>query len=159
MTTWHDKSAERVEGDCDGAARRRPELRSVFSQMTQHRDNRAFHSTTPVFTEGRSGLFLRGGRRVHSENGLVAAAAERGLQLLAGLREVASRHAIAGEARGMGLMLGIELVSDTTSKQPFPVEAGVAHRLAKACIAEGAAVYPGQGGADGLVGDHVLVTP
>ncbi len=35
----------------------------------------------------------------------------------------------------------------------------MAHRLASACIAEGAAVYPGQGGADGLVGDHVLVTP
>jgi adenosylmethionine-8-amino-7-oxononanoate aminotransferase len=59
----------------------------------------------------------------------------------------------------MGLMLGIELVSDKTTKQPFPVEAGVAHRLARACIVEGAAVYPGQGGADGLVGDHVMVTP
>jgi adenosylmethionine-8-amino-7-oxononanoate aminotransferase len=90
---------------------------------------------------------------------LVAAAAERGLQLLTGLREIVARHPIAGEARGMGLMLGIELVSDTASKQPFPVEAGVAHRLARACIAEGAAVYPGQGGADGLVGDHVMVTP
>ena len=93
------------------------------------------------------------------KHGLVAAAAERGLQLASGLREVVARHPIAGEVRGMGLMLGIELVSDKASKQPFPVEAGVAHRLARACIAEGAAVYPGQGGADGLVGDHVLVTP
>jgi adenosylmethionine-8-amino-7-oxononanoate aminotransferase len=93
------------------------------------------------------------------KNGLVAAAAERGLQLLAGLREIVAKHPIAGEARGMGLMLGIELVSDRATKQPFPVEAGVAHRLGKACIAEGAAVYPGQGSADGLVGDHVMVTP
>lgn len=93
------------------------------------------------------------------KHGLVAAAAERGLQLRSGLREIVARHPIAGEARGMGLMLGIELVSDKATKQPFPVEAGVAHRLARACIAEGAAVYPGQGGADGLVGDHVMVTP
>ena len=93
------------------------------------------------------------------KHGLVAAAAERGSQLLAGLRELVAKHPIAGEARGMGLMLGIELVSDQATKQPFPVEAGVAHRLARACIAEGVAVYPGQGGADGLVGDHVLVTP
>jgi adenosylmethionine-8-amino-7-oxononanoate aminotransferase len=93
------------------------------------------------------------------KHGLVAAAAERGQQLLAGLQTIVAKHPIAGEARGMGLMLGIELVSDRRSKQPFPVEAGVAHRLARACIAEGAAVYPGQGGADGLVGDHVLVTP
>jgi adenosylmethionine-8-amino-7-oxononanoate aminotransferase len=93
------------------------------------------------------------------QHGLVAAAAERGLQLLTGLRDVVARHQIAGEARGMGLMLGIELVSDKSTKQPFPVEAGVAHRLARACIVEGAAVYPGQGGVDGLVGDHVLVTP
>jgi adenosylmethionine-8-amino-7-oxononanoate aminotransferase len=93
------------------------------------------------------------------KHGLVAAAAERGLQLLTGLREIVAKHPIAGEARGKGLMLGIELVSEKTTKHPFPVEAGVAHRLAKACIAEGAAIYPGQGGADGLVGDHVLVTP
>ena len=36
---------------------------------------------------------------------------------------------------------------------------GVAFRFGRACIDEGAAVYPGQSGADGLVGDHALVTP
>jgi adenosylmethionine-8-amino-7-oxononanoate aminotransferase len=93
------------------------------------------------------------------KHGLVAAAAERGAELLAGLRSLIDGHPILGDARGMGLMLGLELVTDKATKQPFPLEAGIAHRLAKACIAEGAAVYPGQGGADGLVGDHVMVTP
>ena len=93
------------------------------------------------------------------KHGLVQAAAERGAELLTGLKRLVETHRIAGDARGMGLMLGLELVSDTSSKQPFPIEAGIAHRFAKACIAEGAAVYPGQGGADGLIGDHVLVTP
>jgi adenosylmethionine-8-amino-7-oxononanoate aminotransferase len=35
----------------------------------------------------------------------------------------------------------------------------MAFRFARACIDEGVAVYPGQSGADGLVGDHALVTP
>ncbi|MGE3911517.1 MAG: aminotransferase class III-fold pyridoxal phosphate-dependent enzyme, partial [Chloroflexota bacterium] len=93
------------------------------------------------------------------KHGLVAAAAERGAELLAGLQGLVEKHPIAGDARGAGLMLGLELVADKASKAPFPIEAAVAHRFAKACIGEGAAIYPGQGGADGLVGDHVLVTP
>ncbi|MDP8922422.1 MAG: aminotransferase class III-fold pyridoxal phosphate-dependent enzyme [Chloroflexota bacterium] len=90
---------------------------------------------------------------------LVRAAGERGAELLGGLRGLVDLHPILGDARGMGLMLGLELVTNKGTKQPFPSEDGMAYRLARACIAEGAAVYPGQGGADGLVGDHVLVTP
>ena len=56
-------------------------------------------------------------------------------------------------------MLGVELVRDQTTREPFPIEEGVAFRFARACIDEGVAVYPGQSGADGLVGDHALVTP
>jgi adenosylmethionine-8-amino-7-oxononanoate aminotransferase len=93
------------------------------------------------------------------KHNLVQASAERGSELLDGLKGLVTSHRIAGDARGIGLLLGLELVSDRASKAPFPIEAGIAHRFAKACIAEGAAVYPGQGGADGLVGDHVLVTP
>ena len=51
---------------------------------------------------------------------LVAAAEERGLQLLTGLREIVAKHPIAGEARGMGLMLGIELVSDKRDQAAVP---------------------------------------
>ena len=90
---------------------------------------------------------------------LVHAARERGEQLLFGLRGLAERHRILGDARGLGLLLGVELVRDRRTKEPFPVEDGVAFQFGKACIEEGAAVYPGQSGADGLLGDHALVTP
>ena len=90
---------------------------------------------------------------------LVQATAERGNQLLAGLYELIDRHRILGDVRGLGLLLGVELVQDRATKQPFPVEAGMAFRFARACIDEGVAVYPGQSGADGMVGDHALVTP
>lgn len=90
---------------------------------------------------------------------LVRAARERGAQLLDGLQKLKERHRILGDARGLGLLLGVELVQDQRTREPFPMEAGMAFRFGRACIEEGAAVYPGQSGADGQLGDHALVTP
>jgi adenosylmethionine-8-amino-7-oxononanoate aminotransferase len=90
---------------------------------------------------------------------LVRAASDRGSQLLTGLRGLIPQHRILGDARGLGLLLGVELVQDRASCAPFPLELGMAYRFARACIEEGAAVYPGQSGADGQLGDHALVTP
>jgi 4-aminobutyrate aminotransferase len=47
---------------------------------------------------------------VIEEEGLVANARERGEQFLAGLRELAKRYPSIGDARGLGLMVAIELV-------------------------------------------------
>jgi adenosylmethionine-8-amino-7-oxononanoate aminotransferase len=90
---------------------------------------------------------------------LVRAARERGAELLAGLKSLQARHRILGDARGLGLLVGVELVHDQATREPFRVEAGIAFRFGQACIEEGAAVYPGQSGADGQLGDHALVTP
>jgi adenosylmethionine-8-amino-7-oxononanoate aminotransferase len=90
---------------------------------------------------------------------LVAAAETRGAELARGLTRLKERHDVLGDVRGMGLLQGVELVRDQRTKEPFPVEAGIAFAFARACIDAGAAVYPGQGGADGLLGDHALVTP
>jgi len=90
---------------------------------------------------------------------LVQAARERGAELFGGLSSLVESHRILGDVRGLGLMLGVELVHDPTTKEPFPIEDGLAFRFASACIENGAAVYPGQAGADGQVGDHALVTP
>ena len=47
---------------------------------------------------------------VIEDEGLVANARDRGAQFLAGLREIAGRHDLIGDARGLGLMVAIELV-------------------------------------------------
>src|ERR1700687_4470021 len=83
---------------------------------------------------------------------LVRAAEERGAGLARGLTRLKERHSVLGDVRGMGLLQGVELVRDQRTRKPFPVEAGVAYAFARACIDAGAAVYPGQGGADGLLG-------
>ena len=46
----------------------------------------------------------------------MANAADVGGYLLDGLRELQQKHAIIGEVRGKGLMIGIELVKDRTTK-------------------------------------------
>lgn len=59
---------------------------------------------------------------VESE-GLVQNAADTGTYLRAGLRQLATRHALIGDIRGMGLWVGEELVRDREAKTPAADEA------------------------------------
>ena len=53
---------------------------------------------------------------------LVANAAAVGAHLLDGLRELQKKHALLGDVRGKGLMIGIELVRDRQTKERAPDE-------------------------------------
>jgi len=52
------------------------------------------------------------------EDGIQANAATVGVRCLAGFERLKEKHDIIGDVRGRGLMLGIELVKDRTSKEP-----------------------------------------
>jgi 4-aminobutyrate aminotransferase len=54
------------------------------------------------------------------ERDLTANAREMGARLLAGLQRIADRHRTIGQARGLGLMLGIEFVRDPDTREPAP---------------------------------------
>jgi 4-aminobutyrate aminotransferase len=52
------------------------------------------------------------------ERDLVANAAARGAELTAGLRTIAAEESRIGDVRGAGLMVGVELVLDRTTREP-----------------------------------------
>ena len=77
------------------------------------------------------------------------------------------RHALArlrgatavGDVRGIGLLWGVEFVSDKRTRRPFTPEVNFAGRVAQAAVKRGLLVYPMQGCVDGVSGDHVLIAP
>ena len=59
---------------------------------------------------------------VIEKEGLQANSLTVGNYLLAGLRKLAEKHTIIGDIRGKGLMIGVDLVKDRTSKAPAKEE-------------------------------------
>ena len=93
------------------------------------------------------------------EHDLVANAAAVGAHFLARLRELAERHQMIGDVRGLGLLLGVEMVRDRGTREPFPPDWHVAKRVGAATLARGLVSYPGAGSAEGMAGDHLLYAP
>jgi 4-aminobutyrate aminotransferase len=65
---------------------------------------------------------------------LIAHAAEVGAFMMDGLRALMDKHAIVGDVRGRGLMIGVELVRDRTTKERAATERD---RVVDACFAKG----------------------
>ena len=55
-----------------------------------------------------------------NEENLLDNAVKRGEQFLNGLKQLALTHREIGDIRGLGLMIGIELVKDRNSREPYP---------------------------------------
>jgi adenosylmethionine-8-amino-7-oxononanoate aminotransferase len=86
--------------------------------------------------------------------------AAKGRHLHAVLADLAGRHPIVGEVRGLGLFVGIEFVSDRTSREPFPENAGITSRVVRGARDRGVLILPGVAGANhGRGGDHIHLSP
>jgi len=68
-------------------------------------------------------------------------------------------HPHVGNLRGRGLFMGIELVADRATKQPFAPEASLNARVKAAAMQRSLLCYPMGGTIDGRHGDHVLLAP
>ena len=62
-------------------------------------------------------------------DGYVENSRVQGEYLKAGLTELMDRHTIVGDVRGLGLLIGVEIVADRDTKERFPKSAGLAARL------------------------------
>jgi len=62
--------------------------------------------------------------KIYEETDIVGHVQSVGPRLIAGLRALAD-HPIVGQADGVGLIAGLELVADKKSRKPFPAEAKI----------------------------------
>lgn len=85
------------------------------------------------------------------ENKLAANATETGGYLRAGLEDLAKKHTLIGEVRGMGLMQAIELVKDRGTKEPAPA--------ATSAVMEAAREQRLLIGKGGLYGNVIRISP
>jgi adenosylmethionine-8-amino-7-oxononanoate aminotransferase len=92
------------------------------------------------------------------EERLVPRVAVLGEQLLAGLERL-RQFPMVGDIRGRGLLIGIELVMDRSTRDPFPASVRAGQLVLRACLEEGLAVYPTTGSVNGVLGDNILVAP
>jgi 4-aminobutyrate aminotransferase len=65
------------------------------------------------------------------EEDLPGQAATKGAQVLAQLREIAHEHELIGDIRGLGLMIGVELVTDRKTKKPAAKQAAAIRAYAR----------------------------
>ena len=70
-----------------------------------------------------------------------------------------SSIAYVGCVQGLGLLAGVELVADKSTRTPFPRERKVAERIAAYLFERGIIVWPNVGQADGTRGDLFMIGP
>jgi 4-aminobutyrate aminotransferase-like enzyme len=66
---------------------------------------------------------------------------------------------MVGDVRGLGMMVGLEFVADRETRAPFPPEREVARAVTLEALPRGLVTYPGTGSVDGVMGDHIKLTP
>ena len=82
-----------------------------------------------------AGAAILGSVSVIEEEGLVQNAETVGAFMLARFREMQERYPFIGDVRGKGLLIGVELVKDRTTKEPLAKDVCV--RLFRECLKRG----------------------
>ena len=101
-------------------------------------------------------------QRIVAEEDLLANVRALGPVLSGLLAQRLGDHPNVGDIRGRGFFWGVEFVQDKATARPFPAEDHVAMGIAELGIAAAdyaIAVYPGSGTVDGVVGDHIILSP
>ncbi len=97
--------------------------------------------------------------RILRDEDLVEASRVKGERLRTLLADRIGDHEHVGEVRGRGLMVGLELVADRASRQPFARAARLTESIVRRARDGGVLVYSGTGNANGVDGDTILLGP
>jgi adenosylmethionine-8-amino-7-oxononanoate aminotransferase len=91
------------------------------------------------------------------EDGLVDRSRDLGAKIKGDLAAALADVAVVGDVRGIGMMIGVELVRDRETKEPFPRAQQVTERVTAAARERGLLLYSSTGHADGTNGDLVMI--
>ena len=93
-------------------------------------------------------------------NNLVERAAKEGEVFMGKLKEALGDSPLIGDIRGVGMLIGVELVMDREKKEPFDPEKNVSGFLAGYCFDHGLLISSGvTGTADGIAGEALQISP
>jgi adenosylmethionine-8-amino-7-oxononanoate aminotransferase len=98
-------------------------------------------------------------QRLIERESLVTRVRDRGAALKRALQESLNRYDEVGDIRGRGFFIGVELVSDRRTKQPFPVERRVNLEIGRRAFENGLICYPCAGNVGGGLGDTIIIAP
>ena len=91
--------------------------------------------------------------------GLVDRSRDLGAKILGDLAAGLDDVEHVGDVRGLGMLIGIELVRDRGTKEPFPRIKGAAEQVVSAARDEGLLLYSSTGHVDGTNGDLIVLGP
>ncbi len=93
------------------------------------------------------------------KEGLVERSARLGEYLHKRAREKLFHHPAVGDIRGKGMLMGIELVRNKETKEPFEPALLASSHVHQLAMEKGCMVYPVSGVVQGVRGDEILVAP
>jgi adenosylmethionine-8-amino-7-oxononanoate aminotransferase len=98
-------------------------------------------------------------QRIIERESLISRVRVRGETLRRELQDALRRFDEVGDVRGRGYLIGIELVRDRATKQPFPRERALSQSIGGRAFEDGLIIYPCAGHVGGVMGDTIIVAP